>query len=127
VNKKVYIDSQVWLKNEYLVIPPGTKQSVSGSAHKKCCCCEKVKFTTEFPDYDDFEDEKLPVCVTCFKMQNEKGRNIVRLTGITVMCADCSMFKTLDEYSYTKRGNTLKTVCRTCGRDNFKEALSDDK
>jgi hypothetical protein len=86
-DKKVYIESKAWLKNEYLVIPPGTKQSFAGSAHKKCRCCQEVKFTVEFMDNEQFEDGKLPACDTCIKAKN--GREIVNNTGKVSLCKKC--------------------------------------
>lgn len=122
MNKQAYITSQAWLKNPFLVIPPNSAASISASAHKKCQCCKKVKFTSEFPDYENEQllDGKLPVCTKCFKMADNSGRRIVELTGIESMCKVCGVLQTLDRYSYEKRKNTLKTACMTCSRKAFR-------
>lgn len=122
MDKQAYIISQAWIQNPFLVIPPNTAASVSASAHKKCQCCKKVKFTVEFPDYENEQllDGKLPVCTKCFKMANNAGRRIVELTGIEYMCKVCGVLQTLDRYSYAKPKNTLKTACVTCSRKTFR-------
>lgn len=113
MDKQAYINNQIWLNNPYLLQPE--------TAVKRCQCCDEDKYSSEFPNYDTFEDGKLPVCITCFRMSDDKGREIVKLTGICLPCASCGVLQTLDRYSYTKRGNTLKTACRECGRKAFED------
>jgi hypothetical protein len=121
MDKQTYISNNAWKGNPFLIQPE--------TAVKKCQCCEENKYSSEFPDYDHklFLDGKLPVCITCFRMSDDAGRNMVKLTGITIACKACGVFQTLDRYSYSKPTNTLRTACRACGSKVFKRIKNEDK
>lgn len=112
MDKQAYITSKAWQNNPYLIIPPDTPESLAGSAHKKCECCQEVKFTVEFMDNEEFVDSKLPACDTCIKARD--GRNLLNKTGKTNQCRKCEKTKPLGEFAFDSAKHELGNICLVC-------------
>lgn len=104
---KAYNKQRTWEKDKTLVN--------GDNGTKLCMCCEKRKYTTDFPDVDEFVDHKLPVCLECFRRNSGDGLEVVALyEGVERQCKKCKRPLTLDNYAYRKTGNKLHDTCRDC-------------
>lgn len=104
--KEQYKKSRAWKYNIGLV---------NGDDGTKICeACEEKKYTIDFPDASEFDDHKLPVCISCFKGHDEEGRRIVSEYHAYRKCRQCQDRFTLDHFAYRKNGNKLSDTCRDC-------------
>lgn len=102
-----YIKSRAWEKDSLLVN--------TDSGTKACFVCDETKYTSEFPDVEEFTDHKLPVCIKCFKRKDGHGRSEIELfDGVNRVCKKCERELTLDNFAYRKNGNKLSDTCRDC-------------
>ncbi len=109
-DKKKYIDSGVWMENDYLVNP--------GDTAKRCACCEERFYTVEFSNCSAFVDNKLPVCSGCTHAasnNSDRAREIIADLGVYVECPTCGSYIYLvDCYKKTDGTNTILFKCDFC-------------
>jgi hypothetical protein len=103
-----YTKSNVWLGNDKLVQPDGTK---------RCECCNKKWYSIEFPEHNGFVDGKYPVCVVCSKKKAKQERihNLVEKYGIKTVCKKCGDEKSISHFISRKGDWTvINARCDDC-------------
>jgi hypothetical protein len=108
-SKKVYIASEVWRNNDYLIQPD--------TAAKKCACCNRLFYAIEFPMVPEAIDGVIPVCGYCLRSRTKKGQvdDILAAWDIERTCRKCG--QTLPGGSFrthNKARNTIENVCLAC-------------
>lgn len=109
-DKRKYIDSGVWVDNDYLVNPK--------DAAKRCISCDGRYYTVEFYNCSFFVDNKLPVCGFCTHASSrnfDRARQAISDLGITVACSVCGSDTDLvDCYRLTDKRSTVVYKCKSC-------------
>ena len=104
--KDRYKKSKLWEEHGYLVnADDGTKV---------CAICEKTKYTTEFPNADEFDDRKVPTCTKCFKKTANVWYEKKHYSGVVRTCKKCKQVLSISNFAYRKNGNKLSDTCRDC-------------
>lgn len=118
MSKQKYIASNIWMDNVYLVNPL--------TAVKKCQCCNKFKYSSEYIDCYDFTDSKLPVCIPCMRSKENASKcaSILDKHGKTRTCKGCEEVCNLFDMSMNWAINKVGSKCQKCVSRALKKAFS---
>lgn len=117
-NILAYIQGQQWMGNEYLINPL--------TAVKKCQCCNKPKYTSEYIDCLEFTDGKLPTCIACMRSKKYMGKcaDILDKHKTKRTCKECGDVCKLSDMSMNWSRNEVGKKCQNCTKKAIKKAFS---
>lgn len=104
-----YIKSQIWENNQFLVQHP--------TGIKRCECCNKLWYSQEYPESNEFVDGKYPICGFCSKKKKKQDKihKLVLKYGIFCTCKKCKEDKSVSYFiSRQSDWTTVNTNCDTC-------------
>ena len=110
---KSYLRSGVWAENDLLIDP--------ADGAKRCACCGVRYYAVDFPEFIEFEDGALPVCIFCFKSTKARTAvdEILAEYDVYRTCAgkdSCGLEKHFTEFlkGYRKARNDFGNLCQDC-------------